>query len=62
MEISELDKCALNKCILSSGSHLYNSSINMLAAGMGQLVIAVAIFLVAIYIRPYMGEVWPVVF
>ncbi|KAK2530453.1 hypothetical protein Q9966_009041 [Columba livia] len=36
-EISELGKCALNKCILSSGSHLDNSSINMLSAGMGQL-------------------------
>lgn len=43
-EISELGKCALNKCILSSGSHLDNSSINMLSAGMGQLVIALTIF------------------
>lgn len=49
-EISELGKCALNKYILSSGSHLDNSSISMLTAGMGLLVIALTIFPVVIHI------------
>lgn len=61
-EISELGKCALNKYILSSGSHLDNSSINMLAAGMGLLVIALTIFPVVVRIcafRSCKGRVWP---
>lgn len=60
-EISELGKCALNKCILSSGNHLDNSSINMLRAGMGQLVIALSIFPAILHIYPfrsYKGKVW----